>query len=91
LLEAQAAGIPVLAGDHGGVPDVVQHGVTGVLAPEGDAAAFAAALRGLLGDPERCAALGRAARARAAAHHSLEAASRRIDAVLARLLPRRAA
>ena len=91
LLEAQAAGTPVLAGAAGGVPDIVQDGVTGALAPEGDAAAFAAALRALLADPARRAALGQAALARTATHHSLAAASRIIDGVLAKAARRRAA
>ena len=44
FLEAQAAGLPVVAGRTGGVPAVVADGVTGVLTPIGDAAAFAAAI-----------------------------------------------
>lgn len=91
LLEAQASGTPVLAGAAGGVGDIVQDGATGVLTAEGDAAAFAAALRGLLANGARRAALGRAALARTAAHHSLASASRAIDAVLANVMQRRAA
>ena len=53
LLEAQAAGLPVVAGRSGGVPSVVADGETGLLAPEGDAAAFAEAVGALLADPER--------------------------------------
>jgi glycosyltransferase involved in cell wall biosynthesis len=64
LLEAMAAGLPIVASDVVGVPTVIACGVEGVLVPEGDAAALGAALGGLLGDPERAAALGRAARAR---------------------------
>ena len=48
FLEAQAAGLPVVAGRTGGVPAVVADGVTGVLTPIGDAAAFAAATARLL-------------------------------------------
>ena len=91
LLEAQAAGTPVLAGAAGGVSDIVQDGVTGVLTPEGDAAAFAAALRALLADPARRVAMGPAAGVRAATHHSLAAASRAIDHVLAKAARRQAA
>ena len=44
FLEAQAAGLPVVAGRTGGVPAVVADGVAGILTPVGDAAAFAAAV-----------------------------------------------
>ena len=48
LLEAQASGLPVVAGASGGVPAIVAAGETGLLVPPGDAAAFAAALRRLI-------------------------------------------
>lgn len=50
LLEAQAAGLPVVAGRGRGVPDIVASGVTGLLPPSGDAAAFARDVRRLLED-----------------------------------------
>ena len=59
LLEAQAAGVPVLSCAVRGVPDVVVDGRTGVLVPYGDEEAFAAGMRELLIDPERRASLGR--------------------------------
>ncbi len=61
LLEAQACGVPVLAGADGGVTDVVRDGRTGLLVSPGDAAAFARALDGLLADPWRLADLSRGA------------------------------
>lgn len=66
VLEAQAAGIPVVAFRAGGVPEAVADGVTGLLVPPGDAAALAAALVGLLRDHEARDCLGRAAWERAA-------------------------
>ncbi len=83
-LEAQAAGLPVVAERVAGVPEVVRDGVTGLLAPAGDAAAFAAAVASLIGDPARCRAMGAAARRVVLAEHSLEAAALRLDAILAR-------
>jgi phosphatidylinositol alpha-1,6-mannosyltransferase len=63
LLEAQAAGIPVVAGQSGGIPDAVQDGVTGVLTDPEDPAAVAAAVAGLLDDPGRAHQVGAAGRA----------------------------
>ena len=82
LLEAQAAALPVVAGRVGGVPDIVADGTTGVLVPEGDAEALAAAVGGLLDHPERCRQWGAAARRHAARRHGLAAAARTIDAAL---------
>jgi glycosyltransferase involved in cell wall biosynthesis len=50
VLEAFAAGTPVLATRVGGVPEVVEHGVSGWLAPAGDETELARAIRALLGD-----------------------------------------
>jgi glycosyltransferase involved in cell wall biosynthesis len=85
-LEAQAAGVPVLACATAGVPEVVADGVTGLLTPAGDVPAFAAALRGLLTDPKRCEDLARQSRPHAEAHHSHTAATKRLAALLAPLV-----
>lgn len=82
LLEAQAAGCPVVAGRTGGVPDIVRDGVTGRLAPVGDDVAFAAAVAALLDDPVKRMECGRAAAAVTAAEHGIAEAARRLDAVL---------
>jgi len=62
LMEAMAMALPVVATDLSGVPELVEHGVNGLLAPPGDAAALATAMRRILEDPERGAAFGRAGR-----------------------------
>jgi glycosyltransferase involved in cell wall biosynthesis len=82
FLEAQAAGLPVVAGRTGGVPAVVADGVTGVLTPIGDAAAFATATGRLLDDPKERARLAKAARARINARHDERAAARALAAAL---------
>ncbi|MEQ8334943.1 glycosyltransferase family 4 protein [Nisaea sp.] len=82
LLEAQASGLPVIAGDAGGVPDIVSDGVTGLLAPEGDAAAFAKNLDRLLRDMKFARRLGAAGRQQANRSHSLERAAGQLNAAL---------
>ena len=59
LVEAMAAGRPVLATRVGGVVDLVGDGVNGVLVPPGDESAYASALVALARDPERVRRLGR--------------------------------
>jgi glycosyltransferase involved in cell wall biosynthesis len=52
-LEAMAAGVPVIVSDAGGLPDVVEHNVSGVVVPRGDSDALADAIIGSLRDPSR--------------------------------------
>lgn len=73
LLEAMAAGLPIVATRVGGNPEVVIDGRTGILVARGDAAAAGAALRSLAGDPARARSLGAAGRARLEERFSLEA------------------
>jgi len=80
LLEAQAAGIGIIAGDTFGVPDIVRDGETGLLSPEGDAEAFAANLERVLEEPALADRLGHASRLHIAGHHSLAAGAARLDA-----------
>jgi glycosyltransferase involved in cell wall biosynthesis len=82
FLEAQAAGLPVIAGRTGGVPAVVADGVTGLLTPIGDAAAFAAAVARLLDDPAERSRLAANARSRIASHHDERAAAHALGAAL---------
>ena len=63
-LEWMAAGRPLIATKIGGIPDLVEDGITGLLVPPGNAGALARAVTTLLGDPARAEAMGRAARTR---------------------------
>ncbi len=63
--EAMGCEVAVVASDAGGLPEVVEHGVTGLVVPRGDSSALAAAISSLLDDPERRRTMGRAGRARA--------------------------
>ncbi len=65
LLEAMACGRPVVASDTGGIPEIVEHGTSGMLVPPGDSARLADSLGMLLKDPGRRQRLGDTARARA--------------------------
>jgi glycosyltransferase involved in cell wall biosynthesis len=82
LCEAMAAGRPVVASDVGEVRDVVVPGANGELHEVGDVAALAEHLGHLLGDPERQAAMGAAARTAAVSHCSRE----RVTAINRKLL-----
>jgi len=52
LLEAMASGLPCVATDHGGIPEVIQNGITGMLCKEGDWQGISAALLRLADEPE---------------------------------------
>ncbi len=65
LLEAMAAGLPIVASNIDGFAGVVTHGVEGMLVTPKDAQALADALTELLSNPERCAEMGRHGRDRA--------------------------
>ncbi|MBI4142800.1 glycosyltransferase [Candidatus Uhrbacteria bacterium] len=58
VLEAMAAGVPVIASNIGGLPELVRDGETGVLVPPRDAHALANSIEMLYSDPSRAAALG---------------------------------
>ena len=60
--EASAAGAVPIGTRHGGIPEIIDDGVTGYLVPERDAETLAARLRRVVTDPAHCAALGAAAR-----------------------------
>jgi glycosyltransferase involved in cell wall biosynthesis len=61
-IEAMLVGRPVVASDVGGLPDVVEHGATGLMVPPGEPAALAEALDCLLDDPQRRQRMGEAGR-----------------------------
>ena len=64
-IEASALGIPLVASNIGGNPEIVEDGVNGYLFNTGDPASLADALSKLIGDPEKRAAFGREARKKA--------------------------
>ena len=84
LVEAMAAGCACVASDVVGVRGVIEDGVTGLLVPEGDAAALANAVARLLQDPALAERLGAAARLRALAEHGLPLMRERYEALITR-------
>jgi glycosyltransferase involved in cell wall biosynthesis len=84
-LEAQAAGLPVIAQAAAGVPEVVVHGKTGLLVPEGDIAGFASAIRRWINDPGERAVFGGRARAFVHSERSLDNAAERLHGLLSPL------
>lgn len=85
LVEGMAAGCACIASDVVGVRGVIEHGVTGLLVPEGDAQALADAIALLLRDDALSARLGHAARARALAEHGLPLMCQRYQDLIERV------
>jgi glycosyltransferase involved in cell wall biosynthesis len=86
LLEAMAAGLPIVASDIDGIREVLPNGRLGVLTPADDEAALADAIALLLGDPARAAALGEAAHEAVRTEHSMDQLEQRLSVVLDPLL-----
>jgi Glycosyltransferase len=87
LVEAMAKKLPVIATAVGGVPEVVDDGVTGVLLPAGDVGSIAKAIQDLAADPELRAVMGGAGYARAHELFSINQTVRNTEAIYRELLP----
>ena len=86
VLEAMASGTPVVCSRVGGVPEIVEHGVTGFLVEPGDVDGLRERLDQLLRDPALAARLGRNARDRALERFTWDACAERCLAAYAELL-----
>lgn len=82
MLEAQASGLPVVAGDEGGVADVVQDTTTGLLTPPRDPNAFALAIADLLDHPEKRRSMGQAASLFVERERDLVGVAKKLDQAL---------
>jgi glycosyltransferase involved in cell wall biosynthesis len=88
LMEAMAAGVPIVASDCGAVRDIVEDGEQGYVVPVGDVGRFAGRLRLLAADPDLRARLGKAARARAEREFGIERTARGYEELLTELVLR---
>lgn len=80
LIEAGALGMPAVSTTHAGIPEIIEHGATGLLVPENEPAAAAAALFRLACDPDLRAQMGADARARIQDQFSIATVIRAIEA-----------
>ena len=83
LMEAMAAGRPVVTSHITGIPELVEDGVSGFLTEPGDIDALTTAIRKLLGDPETGAAFGEVGRAKVVADFDIEKEAQRLHALFA--------
>lgn len=72
ILESMACGTPVVGFDTGGIPEMIEHGRTGYLAPVGDSQALADRLRLILGDDDKRRAMGLAGRETVLSRYTLD-------------------
>ena len=88
LLEAMCVGLPVVATEVGGIPELVEDGQSGLLVPPADPPRLGGALRLLAFDPDRRASLGSAAAARVRADFSIEGHVATYQTIFSELAPR---
>ena len=86
--EAMGCETAVVASDAGGLPEVVEHGVTGLIVPRGDSAALADAMGVLLADPIRRAQMGRAGRERALRYFDWDRTAEQFERIYADVMAR---
>lgn len=85
FLEAALAGAPAIAYRHGGVPEAVVDGITGLLAPEGDIGRLAINISRLLQDSSYAISLGAAGRQRVIEHFDINHRTRRLEEIYDRV------
>jgi len=86
VLEAMAAGRPVVATDVGGIPELVEDAVTGYLVAPGDTVEMSQRIWRLLQDPAECRRMGAAGRARVAREFTPAKMKQRLEALYDRML-----
>lgn len=87
IIEAMSAGRPVVSTRTGGIPETIEDGISGILVEQRRPDELAAAVRGLLADPERAAAMGARARISVVHRFSRAAAADRFAELYAKVAP----
>ena len=88
MLEAMATGLPVFATDHGGIPEAIENGVTGVLVAECDDEALARALLNTVQDPDSLSRIARCGADAVRQKFNLSGQAEHLDDVYLRLIRR---
>jgi glycosyltransferase involved in cell wall biosynthesis len=86
ILEAQAAGVPVIAAPTAGIPEIIEDGKTGFLVKADDAVGYAARIELLMRQPDTYGSMARNAMTRCRREYSWDAFQRRIDELYCELL-----
>ena len=86
MLEAMASGLPVFATRHGGIPEAIEHGVSGVLVPERDVGELTHALLGVAEDPGFLSRIAHAGAAVVRENFDLRAQARRLEDIYLQMI-----
>ncbi len=86
IVEAMAAGVPVVASNAGGPAEIIEDGKSGFLIPPGDSSAIETALRSLLAEPELKIRIGQQGRRRAQERYDMKRVVQKVEEVYARAL-----
>lgn len=86
LMEAMASGMPVISTWHSGIPELVDHGNSGLLTPERDVESIAEALGKLIESPDLLASMGESAQQSVNSYYNIEVLNRELVALYERLL-----
>ena len=86
LKEAMAMGLPVIGTCHGGIPELIEDGVSGLLVPERDAGAIATALNHLIRHADQWPTMGQAGRQRIEEHFDMAVLNQELINIYRRLL-----
>jgi glycosyltransferase involved in cell wall biosynthesis len=84
IVEAMAAGVPVVASNGGGPAEIIEDGKSGLLIPPGDPDSLERAIRDLLADPPRRSRIAEAGRQRARSQFDMERVVGEVEAVYSR-------
>ena len=89
IAEAMAMGKPIVAARAGGIPEIVQDGIMGLLFEPGNSSALAEAILAILKDKERASVMGEAGRQRIERFFTAEGNAKQVENIYSRLLDRK--